>query len=140
MCKNFKKVFWPGLGAGVAILVIGMGVSFLMNAIFPSLMAQYENTALYRAWDDPIMSLFFVAPLVIGFVLAAIWDHVKKLFKGTCWCRGFHFGLWFFLLAIPGMLYTYSSFQVSLGATLSWTFLNLVNGVVGGVVLAKLNK
>jgi hypothetical protein len=41
--------------------------------------------------------------------------------------------------AIPGMLMSYSSFPVSFVMILSWTLTGLVEAVLAGIILAKLN-
>ncbi len=140
-----KKVILPGLAAGVAMLVIGMGLNQALMFAFPSLNAEYNNTNIYRPWSDPAMSLYFLYPFVLGIVLALAWDKVKVVFKdfkeGDCIRRGasFGFGIWA-ISSIPGMLVTYSSFQVSALVTATWTLSGLVNGVVAGIIFAKLNK
>jgi len=138
-----KKIFIPGIVAGIAMLIIGMGLSYLFNAILPQLSAEYENTsaALFRAWEDPLMSLYFIYPILTGLVLAWAWNRIKDHLKGDLAKKAVNFGLGYFLVAtIPGMLVTYASFQISLLMVLSWTISSLVNAVVASLILAKLNK
>lgn len=136
-----KKIIVPGVIAGVLMAVIGMLVSYLFHAIWPMLATEYANTALFRAMDDPLMMLFFLYPLLLGLVLAWVWDKTKPLFKGNLWERAVRFaGVYVLVATIPGMLITYSSFQVSLGMTATWTVNGIVNGLIMGLIFAKLNK
>ncbi|MBN1792677.1 hypothetical protein JW826_03255 [Candidatus Woesearchaeota archaeon] len=136
-----KKVLWPGLVAGVAMLITGMIVTMAVSAIFPGLAVQYENTSLFRAWEDPLMSLFFAAPILLGLILSHIWSHAKNLFKHKKPCkRGAHFGFCYWVVTIPGMIITYSSFPISLGLVASWSASILIQGVVAGIILSKMNK
>jgi len=136
-----KKIVLPGILAGILMAAVGMLIGYVFNAIFPSLMAEYNNTAIFRAMEDPLMSLFFLYPLILGIALAWLWDKTKGLFKSDNWKRGVHFGLIYFVVAsIPGMLITYSSFQVSLLITSTWTLNGLANGLIAGMIFAKMNK
>ena len=136
-----KKIVLPGVLAGILMAIVGMGIGYIFNAIFPSLMAEYSNTAVFRAMEDPLMSLFFIYPFILGIALAWIWDKTKGLFKGSFWERGAMFGLAFFIAgSIPGMIITYSSFQVSLLITSTWTLNGLTNGLITGWICAKMNK
>jgi hypothetical protein len=135
-----KKIFWTGLAAGVSMVVVNMVLNPIFYAIFPGLKESYMNP-IFRPWEDPIMMLFFLYPIVLGFGLAWIWDKTKQLFsKGVCW-NGFSFGLIYFCVSgIPAFLINFSSFNLPFVMILSWTIMGLVNGLVAGWILAKLNK
>ncbi|MBU0502363.1 MAG: hypothetical protein ABIH69_05720 [bacterium] len=132
-----KKVILPGLVAGFLMSVVGMAVSMLMGKAIPTLMAEYKNVAMFRPWEDPLMMLFFAHPFVLGLALAYVWDKIKGSLSGNK-AVSFAFGV-FLVATIPGMFITYCSFQVSLAMTLSWTVTGLVNALVAGLVLSKMN-
>jgi hypothetical protein len=135
-----KKIIWPGILAGIAMLVIGMAVSYLFM-ILPSVAADYSNSSIMRSWSDPLMSLFFLYPFVLGIALAWVWNRTKNLFKGNTWKRGLKFGFAYLIIAtIPGMLISYSSFPLSLWTIISWIVSGFVNAVVAGLIFAKMNK
>ena len=136
-----KKIIWTGLVAGVAMAIVNAALNPLFNALFPWLQDAYMSNPVFRPWDDPIMMLFFLYPIVLGLGLAYVWDKTKKLFKGSVTTKGLNFGLTYFIvLVIPMFLINYSSFNLPLLMILSWTLMSLVNGFVAGLVLAKLNK
>jgi hypothetical protein len=135
-----KKVVIPGILAGIVMLAVGMIVSMIINAIFPALVAEYK-AALFRPWDDPIMSLYFAHPFVLGLALAFIWDKVKGLISGGPLNRATRLALGFFIISIvPGMLISYSSFPISLLMILSWTVSSFLQVLAAGLVLAKMNS
>lgn len=135
-----KKVLYPGIVAGLAVLVIGILHSLLVSYAFPSLGQEYANTAIFRPFDDPLMILFYIHPFVLGLIIAWVWDMVKTHFKTDPWHRGFNFGAYFGVVTlIPGMLITYSSMQVSLTMIITWTAAGFLNAIVAGIILAKLN-
>ncbi|PIU62013.1 hypothetical protein COS83_03110 [archaeon CG07_land_8_20_14_0_80_38_8] len=137
-----KKVILPGLLAGLVMLAISMGVSMIMNVLVPSLQSEYNNADLFRPWSDPIMSLYYAYPFVLGIALAWFWDKTKSVFKDKSACRrGAKFGLAYWVAAtIPGMLVSYSSFQVSLLMITVWAVSGLINAVTAGAIFAKMNK
>ncbi|MBD3300376.1 MAG: hypothetical protein GF347_03415 [Candidatus Moranbacteria bacterium] len=136
-----KKLIRTGLLTGIAMLVVNVLLNPLFNAIFPNLQTAYETNPVFRPWEDPIMMLFFAYPIVLGLVFAWIWDKSKTLFAGSDLKKGLNFGLiFFFVSGLPGFIINYSSFKLPLVMILTWTIMSLVNGIVGGIVLAKLNK
>jgi len=72
--------------------------------------------------------------------LAWTWDKTKDLFKDKNWMwRGKKFGLTYWLIFLPGMLISYSTFPVSLSMIATWSLNGLIQGIVAGWVFAKKN-
>ncbi|MGZ5245397.1 MAG: hypothetical protein ACXWD4_15860, partial [Bacteroidia bacterium] len=68
-------------------------------------------------------------------------DFVKSLFAaGESTGNGFKFGLMFWVISLPGMLISYSSFPISIAMVLGWTFSGLVQYLLAGLVVSKMNK
>lgn len=134
-----KKIVWPGLLAGLVMLVAGMLIGYLCGLI-PTIAADYA-TPFIRPWSDPLMSLFFLYPFVLGVLLAWFWDKVKDAFRGSPVHRGFAFGWAYAVIAgVPGMLMTYSSFVLSIWTILSWLVSSFITAILGAMILAKMNK
>jgi hypothetical protein len=135
-----KKILWTGLAAGIAMVIVNMALSPIFNAMIPGLKESYMNP-VFRPWDDPIMMLFFLYPIALGFGLSFIWDKTKQLFTKSACQNGLNFGLIYFCVSgIPAFLINFSSFNLPLVMILTWTVMGLVNGFIAGCVLAKLNK
>ena len=119
----FRNIIVTGLLAGLIVLVVSVGLSFLSNLLLPDLMAEYANTELFRPWNDPLMSIYFAYPFIMGLALAWFWNRVKSTFRAnSAWSRGVQYGFAYWIIAtIPGMFITYSSLQVSLPMVLTWT-------------------
>jgi hypothetical protein len=135
-----KKVILPGLLAGLTMLVISMLLTQVNNIILPDLQTEYTNPALFRPWSDPLMSLIFVEPFIVGLILAWLWHQTKCLIKSPGLQKGLKFGLIYGVIGMPGMIMSYSSFPISLTMTLSWTVSGFIQVIGAGLVLAKLNK
>lgn len=120
-----------GIIAGIVLLIVGMGFNWLFGVIFPSLMTEYQNTAIFRPWDDPLMTAYFGYPFILGIVLAYLWDKVKAN-------NPLEFAKLYFVIAtIPGMFISYTSFQLSPLMILTWTLVGLLQAYVAGVVFTK---
>jgi len=137
-----KKVITPGLAAGVVMLVAGIALSRLYTVIFPALETEYTNAYLFRPWTDPVMSLYFVHPFLVGLLLAWIWDQTKSLFPSSLspTKKAFRFASFYWMFSICGMLITYSSFPVSLLMVGSWPISTFIEGLLGSMVIVRLNK
>jgi len=131
-----KKIIWPGILLGLIMLIVGMIVSYLFMLI-PAVNADY-NSEFMRNWQDPAMMLFFLYPFILGIVFALLWNKTKSSFKGKM--RGCYFGwMLFFLTTVPGMLITYSSFNLSFLTIIGWSVSGLVNAKIAGFFLAWIN-
>jgi len=139
--KKMKKILIPGLVSGLVMLVVGMMVNQAVNLFLPGLQIEYQNSNLFRPWSDPLMSLYFLHPFVLGLILAWLWEKTKSLVKEKAdWKRGAKFGLAYWLVTLPGMLISYNSFPVSLAMIFSWTASGFFQLIFGGMALAKMDK
>lgn len=135
-----KKVIVPGLVAGLVMLIVSMVVNMISGVLLPGLMQEYQNTAMFRPWSDPLMQAFMAYPFVLGLALAWVWDKVKGLLGSSPLKKATNLALAYLIVAtIPGMFATYTSFAVSLTMVLSWTVSGFINAFVAGLVLDKLN-
>ncbi|MBI3638312.1 hypothetical protein HY227_01045 [Candidatus Wolfebacteria bacterium] len=133
-----KKIILWGIIAGVIMLFIGLAIDSLAKVLFPLIRAEYENPGLFRPWSDPLMSLYFLYPFLVGIILAWVWTKVKGIFDlSGAWNAGIRFGLIYWLVSIPGMLISYASFPLSLTMVLIWTIGGLLQSLVAGVLFAK---
>lgn len=122
------------------MLATGLLVGQVFNVLIPSLTEEYKNENLFRAWTDPVMSLYFVHPFVLGLIMAWIWSYIRPLLPGRPASAGLVFGLIYMVTIIPGMLMSFSSFPLSAAMVISWLVSGLAEGLVAGWVLAYLNR
>ncbi|MCX6758597.1 MAG: hypothetical protein NTX14_02730 [Candidatus Nealsonbacteria bacterium] len=139
--KNTNKIIIRGLLAGLAMLLTSWFMGQILYGIHPQLEGEYRNALLFRPWSDPLMSLVFVEPFILGVILAWIWSLVKETIKGeTEVMKGVNFGFAYWVLTIPGMIMSYGSFPVTLVMIIGWSVTILAQGIAAGMVLARLNK
>ena len=137
---NMKKII-IGFTSGVIILQVSLLSSFIIYLIQPSIQKEYENEAIFRSWSDPLMSYFYIEPFILGFVLLWIWDKTKVLIKGgDILQRGLRFGLIYWIITLPGVMMTYSSFKVSLMMVISWSLSTLISSIISGFLFSKTIK
>lgn len=136
-----KRVIIPGFAAGIIMMLAGIGLSMAYNLVFPSLKSEYTDTYLFRSWDDPVMSLYFVHPILVALLLAWIWDKTKTVFpvSASSMKKALIFTSIYWLFSICGMIITYSSFQISLLMVSSWTLSAFIQGIIGSMVIVGLN-
>ncbi len=120
--------------AGFANLVLGLVLNMGIGLIIPGVTQEYQNTAIFRPWNDPLMMLYFAYPFILGFVLIHLWNSVKENAKKS----PFEFAKLYFVIAtIPGMFITFSSFQLSLTMILLWTITGFLQAFVAGYIFSK---
>lgn len=135
-----KKIILSGLVSSIVMLVISFIFSYGLGFLFPSVMQEYNNSGIFRPWDDPLMYLMFVSPFIIGFVLAIIWNKIKSVFKDSPVKNGLIFGLFYCLLTISGMIMSYSSFKVSFLMVITWTITGFIQILFGCIIISSMNK
>ena len=123
-----------GLLAGGANLLLSFGISWLQGMAMPSLAREYQNTAVFRPWNDPLMMVYFAYPFVLGVVLAYLWDKVKAK-------DAVEFAKFYFVIAtIPGMFISYTSFQISALMISMWILTGFLQAWVSGLVFTKIKS
>ena len=137
-----KKWFFTGLLGGVIMLAAGMATGQIFQAFAPSLEAEYHNASLFRPWSDPLMMLYFIHPLLLGIILAWIWEQTKVIIRGDSDLKkGINFGLIVWLASsVPGMLMSYASFPLSFMIVLSWSLGGLIELLCLGILFSKMLK
>ena len=133
-----KKIVLPALLIGILLLVLSYGLLFVLVNVFPSLAEEYFNPA-FRRMDNRSV-LYFLHPFVISFALAWFWNRFKEQFQGAFWVRGLEFGGVYALIAtLPSMWITFSAIELSISMVLSWLAYGLLQAVLAGVILARMN-
>lgn len=135
-----KKIA-TGLLAGAVMLILGMLIGQVFHLFIPSLKTEYENPQLFRPWSDPMMSLYFIVPFINGIIFAWLWSLTKQdIHAENKLERGFRFGFIYWIISIPGMIMSYSSFPLSFMMVFSWSATILVQGLCAGLIFYKMLK
>ncbi len=130
-----------GLIAGFANLLLGLGVNMVLQMILPGLAEEYQNTAIFRPWQDPLMMVYFAYPFILGIVLAYLWGLLRKQLKGTDPQKAMQFAKIYFIIAtIPGMFISYTSFQISFLMILVWTVTGYLQAYIAALIYTKYLK
>ncbi len=133
-----RKVIFPGLVTGIVLLLLSIVGLYGMIWLLPSLAVLYFDPAFDTQSERAI--LYFAHPFVVGFALSWFWDRSKGLFKGSFLGKGIEFGLLYWLVAVvPMMWLIYSAIAVPLQLVASWLLFGLIQGIVAGFILEKVN-
>ena len=139
MCISRTKIILTGLVAGFVALIAGLAVNAIFQSVFPRIAYEYAFELVYRPFTNPLMLYIFMHPFVMSLLLAWAYPRVLVATRRETLRRGASYGLFIFgIMAIPGMVMTYSTFQMSLPMLLSWTAMAFVQLVAGGMVIAKM--
>ncbi len=129
-----KNNYLLAIVVGIIVLVVNQILNALLNVVFPALHAEYAASTAFRAWGDPLMSLIFLYPFLIGALATYLWLRTRKSWKG-----GADFGVVVGLfVAVPAFVTYYSNFLVSPLMVFSWALFAFVNVLVAGLSLEKL--
>lgn len=127
-----------GILAGLLILILGILVNWLISLVVPTLSLEFQNTAVFRPWADPLMMAYYLYPFILGVVLAYLWDLLGNKVKETGATKAFNFAKIYFIIAtIPGMYISYTSMQISFVMILSWTVTGFLQAFVAGLVFTR---
>ncbi len=133
-----KKIIFQGLAAGLALLVLSILGLYGTIWIFPSLAVQYFGPTFDTQSERAI--LYFIHPFIAGLALAWFWDRCKGMLKGSFLGRGIEFGVLYWLVAIfPMMWLIYSAINVSILLVVSWLAFGLIQAILAGLLLEKMN-
>jgi hypothetical protein len=136
-----KKLILPSFLSAIASFAMSVAIGYAFMFIFPSLDAEYNNTSIFRPWEDPLMYIYFLQPFFFAFILAWIWTKVKKLFAENIMNAAFVLTSAYWLVAtIPGMLISFSSYKISLAMVASWTVSSFFQTYVSSLVIIKMDK
>lgn len=133
-----KTIVISGLVAGIVVLALSMIISTVTQALFG-----YNVLALagMRSVNDPVSSLFFLFPFVVGVAMAILYDFTKKSFTGTTTRKGVVLGLLGWIVyGIPSTFIVFSSMDYPLGFTVSSVIGSLVYMLGAGITITRLSK
>jgi hypothetical protein len=126
------------IATGIITVLVNMGTGSLFNALMPGLEKSYENPCLFRSWSDPLMNLYWIVPFLNSALFVWIWKitydtraRLNTIYPGVI------YGLVFWIISIPGMIMTWSSFQIAGALVLSWTAGNLLSMLITGMIISR---
>lgn len=138
MSPVIRKIILPGLVAGSVLLVLSIVGLYVTIWLFPALAVLYFDPAFDTQSERAI--LYFMHPFLAGLALSWFWDRSKSLFTGSFLEKGIGFGLLYWLVSVvPMMWLIYSAIAVPLQLVASWLLFGLIQAIIAGFVLGKLN-
>jgi len=136
MKLDFKKFVVSGILGGIAYFVLWLIVSFGVRP----LLWPYNPLSLggMRSINDPLMLLFFLYPFVAAFCMAAVYQKIEPVFKGSWMQKGKKFGLLVWVVAtIPSFFVVLTSMNYPIGFFIENVVGGLVYTIAAGMAIAK---
>jgi hypothetical protein len=133
-----KKVLIAGISAGVVLLILSVGLTYLAIYTMPNLMDEYFSP-VFRP-SGKVDWMFYVHPFIISFALKWFWERYKDQFSGPVLVRALEVALVYGVVAmVPVLWLTFSAIDVSLQMAFTWLGYGLLQAFVAGIIFAKLN-
>jgi len=134
-----KKIMLFGLLAGLVMFVANYVFSFFFNLAIP-VNQEYSGNPAFRPWSDPLMSLIFLHPFIVGIILAWFWTKLKPVLDPARKKAWIYFAFAYWIFAFPGMLISYSTFPISISMVLNWYLGILVQSICASLIYQKFLK
>lgn len=133
-----KKIIFPGIIAGVVLLILSILGLYVNIWFFPDLAMQYFQPT-FNEQSSRIM-LYFIYPFIIAMALSWFWNRTKSKLTGSFITRGIEFGIIYALIAtLPSMWLVFSSITVSLMMVFTWFVFGLIQAIIVGLICEKMN-
>lgn len=127
-----------GLLTGLVLLIVSLVLLYASIRLFPVLAEEYYNPVFRSGGSRD--GLFYIHPFIVGMALSWFWDRFKAQFAGPGWLKGLEIGLVYGMVAmVPTMWMTFSAIDVSLLMVLTWLTYGVIQAMVAGLILARLN-
>lgn len=133
-----RRILIPGITAGVVLFGLSYLILYVTIYLMPGLVETYYNPVYWPGNERAL--LFFAHPFVLSLPLAWFWDRFKPQLSEPWLVRGLQFGLVYALIAtLPSMWITFSAIDVPLTMVLTWFAYGLMQALVCGIIMARMN-
>lgn len=133
-----KKALIASISAGVVLLILSLGLSYLAISTLPKMMEEYFSP-VFRP-SGTVDWMFYVHPFIVSFALKWFWERYKDQFSGPLVLRAIEVALVYGIVAmVPVLWLTFSAIDVSLQMALTWLGYGVLQAFVAGLIFAKLN-
>ena len=133
---NAKNIATGSISAGFFLLLLMVISGCLVNIVLPTDISQYGGM---RAMNDPIMTLFYLYPFVIGCAAAIIFDIVKGCLDGTPVRKGQIFGVMLIcIMTIPSLFVMYTSMTWPVDFYISTLLWELISFPLMGILFVRI--
>ncbi len=133
-----KKVITAYVAAVVALLAFSYLALILSIRLLPGIAEQYFDP-IYSSSEKRTI-LYFVHPFIVALALKYFWQRFRHMFRGNWFLRGCEVGLIYGAIAVlPAMWITFSGISVSVTIIATWIAYGFVQGMIAGVIYAKVN-
>ncbi|MBK7440129.1 MAG: hypothetical protein WBP43_05545 [Chitinophagales bacterium] len=133
-----KRVLTAYFTAVIVLLIFSYAALYFSIFFFPKIAEQYFDpifsSSEKRTW------MYFAHPFIVALALKYFWQRFRHMFKGGPGRRGAEVGLIYGLIAVlPAMWITFSGISISISVVATWILYGTLQGIIAGVIYAKMN-
>jgi len=129
-----KNKYALAVTVGAIVLVADQILNAIFGSVFPALNTEYAQP-IFKSGSNPLNILLFIAIAINGFLLTYLWIKTKK-----SWKSGLEFGATMgIILSVPMFINNYGNLSLSTLMLITWSLFYLVDALVAGMVLEKLD-
>lgn len=133
-----KRVITAYVIAVVVLLIFSYAALYFTIYFFPKLAEQYFDPKF--ASSDKRTWMYFIHPFLVALALKYFWQRFRHMFKGSIIKRGAEVGLIYGMIAVvPAMWLTFSGIAVSISLVATWILYGTLQGIIAGIIYAKVN-
>lgn len=133
-----KKVITAYITAVVVLLAFSYLALLFTIRFLPGIAEQYFDPIYADSAKRSI--LYFIHPFIVALAIKYFWQRFRHMFKGKPLLRGMEVGLIYgFIAVLPAMWITFSGLSVSIAIVATWIIYGTLQGIIAGMIYAKIN-
>jgi len=134
--QNQGRIFQAGILTGVVLLVLNSIEGWLSGSLYVS-----SDPALWQEMTGNWWLNMLVFNLVVGLILALVYAVIQNGIPDKGIGKGIQYGFWVWLVGtVPGLFFTMLTMAVPTELVVVWLISNLINLLVGGIIISSLIK
>jgi hypothetical protein len=133
-----NKILSAGAIAAAVLLALAFLSIKVLPIVLPAVAEEYYKPVFIN--DETRNLFYFVHPVILAFALSWFWNRFKGVLNGNWLMQALEMGFIYLIVAtLPAMIIIYSAIDVSLITIGTWLLYGFIQGIVAGVVFARMH-
>ena len=132
--KNSLKTI---LVAGIAVLIVSLGLLYSFGYLLPSLMEEYYEP-VFRSNSFSTDWLFYIHPFVLSSAIYWFWERSQASFEGSSLTKAMKVAFMYGLVALlPVLWLTFSAVNISAMMVITWVGFGIIQAFAAAIIFAR---